>query len=652
MSNLARAISWAKLGCPVFPCYEIDTWVGQKLHKRKSPRTSNGFKGAVTDLEIIESYWEANPAHLVGVVPREIVVLDIDKDSETGKDGWFELSEAGIEVPSTFSVDTPSGGNHYFFRAEKGKVVPPVAGLTLPSGLRLPSVDRRSGGSYFIAWAESTPTSILALEPCPLWLEFAEGKSTSNYLSFTGGLKSWVEGLAIGTPSSLVKRAIERFPKGEFGHSEMISKQAELVHLGAAREEGVEGALDQLRALWLKGSYDTLHYQSAWESALVGAISKFGGLRESESLPREKSFEERTIQVLEELRARRAAERILASEDSPAIEEFSWDELGEGVREYLVQDLVPKQAIVFLSAKSNTGKTFAYIDMVCRMQAGMTWLGKKTTQAKVLIVLGEGLSSFKSRLRSWCVLNSVPENDIKDYFRFVSRANLSSDASLEQIRDVALAHGAELIIYDTWSNVSGVVSEDDAAMNSAALRGLTNALPHPTHFFVHHPRKSSEEGTNPVMRGSTTLQGRADVVMSMFRDKDYISAHAISAEFLAVSTEANHAGKNRDAQTETIRGAYLQSVDECVSFAYDATPPLARRTALAIVRLTREMTVQEYAKSFEISESAARRELKEGVRAGHVVEKKSKHRNVATKYIPRNLVPAEVNWTELVNRIA
>jgi hypothetical protein len=143
------------------------------------------------------------------------------------------------------------------------------------------------------------------------------------------------------------------------------------------------------------------------------------------------------------------------------------------------------------------------------------------------------------------------------------------------------------------------------------------------------------------------LPGRADVVMTMFRDKDYISSHGVKADFLAVSTESSHAGKNRDAQTETIRGAYLQSADEYVSFAFDELPPISVKSHRVIMRLTSEMTVQEYSTNYKISESAARRELQAGVREGDVVEVRSPNPNVAVRFSPRQGSEAPLDWAKL-----
>ena len=68
MTNLSRALGWAALGLPVFPCYEADTWVGDKLHAMKTPCIAHGLNEGTTDLKIIETYWTAHPNRLPGVV--------------------------------------------------------------------------------------------------------------------------------------------------------------------------------------------------------------------------------------------------------------------------------------------------------------------------------------------------------------------------------------------------------------------------------------------------------------------------------------------------------------------------------------------------------------------------------------------------------
>jgi hypothetical protein len=63
----------------------------------------------------------------------------------------------------------------------------------------------------------------------------------------------------------------------DFDHQVMITKQTELVRLGAEGHPGVGEALELLNNLWTIGQYDTEEYRIEWTAALEGAVRKFGG---------------------------------------------------------------------------------------------------------------------------------------------------------------------------------------------------------------------------------------------------------------------------------------------------------------------------------------------------------------------------------------
>jgi hypothetical protein len=277
--------------------------------------------------------------------------------------------------------------------------------------------------------------------------------------------------------------------------------------------------------------------------------------------PADEDMEEQVQATLFKLKVQTEAERRLASESYAGSSELSWDDLAEATRSWLVQDLIPEDGTCFLVARSNMGKTFLYLDAVLRMAAGMPFLGKATRPAKTLIVLGEGRAGFMARIQSWLRAHGVSADAVRPYLSFIDRANLNNDESLARITEVAEREGVELVVFDTWAATSGIQKEEDNALNSATLNRVRDALPGRSLFFVHHPRKAEEDTDHPVMRGAGALQGSADVVMTLYRDPSYRPASGEAYEFLAVSTEAEHNGKNRDAQTETIRGLFLDEVE-------------------------------------------------------------------------------------------
>ena len=133
------AIEYAQKGLAVFPLLERD----------KRPATRNGFKDATTDLNKISEWWDQNPNFNIGIatgaVSGGLVVVDIDQDSEKGKDGIASITawmkEHG-KVNTTAEVNTGRGGLHLYYR------------INQTFGNRtnlLKNVDIRADGGYVVA---------------------------------------------------------------------------------------------------------------------------------------------------------------------------------------------------------------------------------------------------------------------------------------------------------------------------------------------------------------------------------------------------------------------------------------------------------------------------------------------------------------------
>lgn len=257
-------------------------------------------------------------------------------------------------------------------------------------------------------------------------------------------------------------------------------------------------------------------------------------------------------------KGKQTALQRLASETYTGTQEISWDELFNKPLNWLVSDLLPAGSSAFLVAKPNTGKTFLYIDLGLNMVLGQPWMGKDTQRGRVMFVLGEGIAGFGARLRAWCDRNGVDSAEIEPNVSFIDGANINHDQSLQRMQAAANLHKPDLIIFDTYAATSGIVSEDDSAMTSSTLNRARSIYPLAAMLFVSHPTKSTEDSDCPVLRGSSALKGSIDTVISLFRDRSYQPLDSTTKrEYLAVSTEHDHGGKNRNAITETLRGFYL-----------------------------------------------------------------------------------------------
>lgn len=334
----------------------------------------------------------------------------------------------------------------------------------------------------------------------------------------------------------------------------------------------------------------------AWEVAVasIGVDMPAYVAARTELLEKQKATDPHTLAAEEmaeyrKLKARQSAERRLAGEQYSGSEEMTWDDLESAQATFIVQDLLPEDGIAFLVARPNLGKTFAYLDMVLSCAAGRRWLGKETKQVKTTIVLGEGHNGFIDRIRAWCEDRGVSLEDVKPWLTFIRGANINNDESLQRVKDVVDRHGSELVIWDTYAATSGVFKEDDAALNSNTMNRATGIRPGTTHLFVHHPRKSDEDSDHPVMRGSGALSGRADVVMTMFRDRKFNAPGSVSQEWLAISTDVDHAGKNRHAENETVRGLWVDESGDSAVFRQLELESLSRESKALTMILRREM---------------------------------------------------------------
>jgi len=128
----------------VFPC-EPDG---------KAPATSNGCKDASDDKDVVASWLTSLPDSNIGIAtgePSGFIAIDIDPD--TCEDAFVNACElcghdsAKMWQPDTMIVDTPSGGQHWYFK---------WPGFTVKNQVGIaPGVDIRGDGGYVIGAGSS-----------------------------------------------------------------------------------------------------------------------------------------------------------------------------------------------------------------------------------------------------------------------------------------------------------------------------------------------------------------------------------------------------------------------------------------------------------------------------------------------------------------
>jgi len=135
-AQLEAALALARAGCPVFPC-----------RPDKAPLVVHGHKRATADTEQVRTMWGAHPDALIGIptgAASGLWVADLDIDKATGEHvGEASVAALGIEPPP-YVQRTRSGGVHWLYRHRNG--------LPGNTAKRLPGLDTRGDGGYFIAY--------------------------------------------------------------------------------------------------------------------------------------------------------------------------------------------------------------------------------------------------------------------------------------------------------------------------------------------------------------------------------------------------------------------------------------------------------------------------------------------------------------------
>lgn len=172
---LTWALHIAERGWPVFPL-RPNSKVPALHSVARCPGTgacANGHAGweqrATTDPAVVKRCW-SHDAYNIGLAtgPAATVVLDLDvaKPDEAPPEGWNMLGissgsealawialQAGHSTPETYTVATPTGGRHLYFRAPKGVELRNTQGVHGLGWL----VDTRGHGGYVTAPGSRLP---------------------------------------------------------------------------------------------------------------------------------------------------------------------------------------------------------------------------------------------------------------------------------------------------------------------------------------------------------------------------------------------------------------------------------------------------------------------------------------------------------------
>ncbi|WP_284327558.1 AAA family ATPase [Demequina litorisediminis] len=239
-----------------------------------------------------------------------------------------------------------------------------------------------------------------------------------------------------------------------------------------------------------------------------------------------------------------AAALVSAVEDEGPLQALTLDDLLNRIEPgWWVEGLLQQSSVAILAGEPGLGKSFTALSMAASIATGSDWFGQSVKQGSVLYVVGEGAESFGKRVAAWQDTNGeIP----RDRMVFMDRGvNLSREASVARVVEYVTEHSIDLVILDTFSQLTSIDNENDASQVNKATKAaiqIRQARPGATVLLVHHVNKASGG-----VRGSSALRGNVDTVIVAKGDE----------KGFRLTTERSADGKQKDGKPVDLRGFHL-----------------------------------------------------------------------------------------------
>lgn len=517
--NLALALHDARLGIPVFPCWESPDEDGNGF---KRPYNENGCRGATTDIAQITEWWSQWPNALPGIATGHLFDA-IDKDVKGNKPGEATyaraVSEGMVPADGIFSNTTPTGGGH---------VLVPPSGETIYTD---PSPDKRTG-AYYGTGLDYRGIGGYIISPGAVAEDGRKwsGKITRAHLNRLKSMEPvefipWLKDL----------KAESRAALGLNGNGEAAT----------ALNDKVSGdAYDRIAAAMQARSLGAHEDSEGWRSACpLCGITRANGtprdaravrLRRGATQPYVIRSECHTADELlyalglPDLGARHVIADLrnneIGSGDGQELEFLSWHDLQNmPPNEPLIEGWLDRRGAVSLIGDWGTNKSFLLLDWALSIAAGHEeWLGHKIyLKAPVLILVGEGMQGLPRRVAAWQEANEYSDAEMEEIWASVHIARprgrtLLDDGLWYELADKATRFSCRVVVLDTMSSLTPEMDETkDVPKIIANLVDLAEHIDGAT-ILAHH----TGWGEKTRARGGSQQEGNFDVVLTMQKIED------------------------------------------------------------------------------------------------------------------------------------
>ncbi len=186
--------------------------------------------------------------------------------------------------------------------------------------------------------------------------------------------------------------------------------------------------------------------------------------------------------------------------------------------EWFIKGIVPKAEIIAVFGPSGSGKSFNVIDLLGSISRGAEWRGRRTKQARVLIVAAEGSGSFNLRLEAYARTQMLDMADLNIGVIADAPNLMEKDDVSEIVKAIAAAGGVDIVAFDTFAQTTPGANENSgedmgrALANAKAINRATGAMV----VLVLHTGKDLTKGS----RGWSGVKAAMDAQIEIIREED------------------------------------------------------------------------------------------------------------------------------------
>lgn len=488
----------------------------------KDPATTHGWKDASSDREQIAAWHAVNPDFNWGVscALSGLFVFDIDP---AGLDWWAKLLERDpvikAAVDRAFTVRTPKGGLHVYFRGEGPSTASRIAqGIDTRGGFHregkivsggyvvLPGSKTRAGPGRVDGIYEALPGG--TLEPLPACM------------------RAIIPERAKTDTLGLEKNPDADQPRNVSWAMDLIKNYVASGRVSVEGSGGNNTAFQVAASLLDKAISPGTCFDLLWEHWNPHCSPPWDDFELEQIVRNAANYGEDTEGGVKGFQANTDAFANFAGQEfePPPIEDRGRDKIkflhdyADGVQDptWLIPNVLPATGVGMLYGESGSYKSFLALDMALCLAHGIPgqW-GAPPVQNDVLFLAGEGpVATGRKRWPAWMEHNDIQfRNDhrffIKDRVPFFT----DTDGWEHVKADLAeLKAKPTLIVIDTMTRL--LMGLDENSAKDASM--ITNFMEQLSRYFeafvlgIHHTGKDQNKGA----RGSSAFYANLDTVIS------------------------------------------------------------------------------------------------------------------------------------------